>query len=211
MIEDVYKKRTKCSVFTDEIPDFDMVKNLMEKTHALVASKQNLMPYKIHVLGPDCKKYKEELYKLTVNAVDKKWTKTKANRQVFAPYVLIFTARLASPNISVQKKIEEGHSYQACFPETYLNSGALHTACIEVGMWSKIFTGLCLENNIDVGYTKCFRSWSKSNNVKWPTLPFVQDPPLFIMSVAYHDIRYRSFNPEEIKPDFDEVVCFEHE
>ena len=212
MIEDIYAKRQKVINYKKDGPSSELMHELIHKTYELVASKQNLMPYKIHVLGPDCKKYKEELYKLTTKAVDEKYFRTTANVQVFAPWVLIFTARLAEPNEFVYKCIhEEGHSYQPCFPETYLNSGPIRTTCIEIGMFAKIFTGLCLEQDIDISYTKCFRSWpnNKVKDPEWAGLPFVNDPPLFVMVAGYRQEHVHI--PGETKPDFDEVVCFEHE
>ena len=211
MIEDIYAKRVRGNRYKKESPAPKLMRELIYKTHKLVASKQNLMPYRIHVLGPDCKKYKEELYKLTVKAVPKNFFRTVANTQIFAPWVLIFTIRLATPNYFVKKSIEEGHSYQSCFPESYLKSGPVELACIEIGMWSKLFTGLCLEQDIDVSYTKCFRTWpnKKEKDCEWSQLPFVVDPPLFIMTAGYHE--HPSHVIGETKPDFSDVVCFEHE
>ena len=205
MLEDIYAKRGRSNRYKDESPAPELIHELIYKTYKLVASKQNLMPYRIHVLGPDCKKYKEELYKLTTTAVPEPFFRTTKNTQVFAPWVLIFTARLADPNESVQKLIEKNHQYKCCFPETYLESGPLRTACIEIGMWSKLFTGLCLEQDMDVSYLKCFKSWSSD----WSQLPFVVDPPLFVMAVGYH--KNQKHITGETKPDYSEVVCFEHE
>jgi len=203
MIEEIYKKRRKVKRFLNEAPDHNLIVDLMQKTHSLVPSKQNLMPYKIHVLGPKCLKLKDELYHLTTTASSDEYTQTKSNYQVYAPYVLIFTTRLAEPNEYVKRKIQEGHSYKSCFPETYLNTSVVNTACIEVGMWSKIFTGLCLENDIDVAYLKCFNS----NSEKWS---FIDERPLFVIGVGYK-VNHAPFTKGETKPDWNEVVCFEHE
>jgi len=201
MIEDVYKKRKKVRNFLNAAPDHDLIIDLMKKTHVLVPSKQNLMPYKIHVLGPDCVNLKDELYNLTTIAPDG-FTPSRANYQVYAPYVFIFTTRLAEPNASVKISIDAGLQYKACFPETYLNSGALQTACLEIGMWSKIFTGLCLENNIDVSYLKCFPSQPDN----WS---FINEIVLFAMSAGYRVKTNHHYG--ETKPDWNDVVCFEHE
>ena len=76
MIEDVYKKRVKIRDFSDRAPDHDLIVDLIKKTHVLVPSKQNLMPYKIHVLGLDCVKLKEEMYNLTTSASPDNFTKS---------------------------------------------------------------------------------------------------------------------------------------
>ena len=203
MIEDIYAKRELCKVFTKDIPDSDTMMSIIQKTHRLVPSKQNLMPYKIHVLGPDCVNFKEELFKIT-SGTD---SKVNTNFQVFAPYVLIFTCRLANPNPHVQRQIENGHQYKSCFPETYNSNSCVRKAYLEVGKWSTIFSGLCLEKSIDISYTKCF-SFDKKD---WTTLPFVKDNPIFVVSAGYHDKTQVMKIPGETKPDFDEVVCFEHE
>tara|TARA_Y100000289_G_scaffold44485_1_gene44383 strand:+ start:2078 stop:2707 length:630 start_codon:yes stop_codon:yes gene_type:complete len=209
MIEDVFKKRRRCTVFTDKAPPYDLMMSIINKTYDLVPSKQNLMPYKIHVLGPDCLKYKDELYKLTQCASDGEYTPTAANTQCFAPYVFIFTLRLAEANGFVERKVGEGHFYQSIWPETYKNSGNIKTACIEIGLWSMLFTGLCLENDIDVMYTLCFPSWTNDEKSNWPELPFVKEQPLLVMSAGYAHTHSKLLG--ETKPDIDDMVCFEHE
>lgn len=202
MIEDVYKKRIKVRNFLDKCPDHNLIVDIMKKTHNLVASKQNLMPYKIHVLGPECVKLKQELYNLTIAAAPDNFTPSKANYQVYAPYVFIFTTRLAEPNASVKISLSKGHALQACFPETYLSRRAVQTACLEIGMWSWHFTGLCLENDIDVAYLKCFNS--DHNN--WS---FIDEEPLFGIAAGYK--LKDAYNRLETKPNWNDVVCFEHE
>ena len=52
-------------------------------------------------------------------------------------------------------------------------------------MFANKLSELCLENNLDVSYTKCFSSKSKD----WiETLPFVDTMPIMIMSIG--KIRY---------------------
>ena len=94
MVEDVYKKRRQIRYFSDKVPPKELVDDLLHKTYELVPSKQNLMPYKIHVIGPDQKVEKEKLYYLSTKA----GSNTMTNYQVDAPYNLIFTMRLAFPN-----------------------------------------------------------------------------------------------------------------
>lgn len=202
MIEDVYKKRKKVRYFLDKCPDHNLIVDIMKKTHNLVASKQNLMPYKIHVLGPECVTLKKELYTLTTTAAEENYTQATGNYQVYAPYVFIFTSRLAEPNEYVENAIGRGNVFHACFPETYRHSGPIRTACIEIGMWSKIFTGLCLENDIDVAYLKCFNN----NPDNWS---FIDEDPLFVICAGYR--QYFERHVDESKPNWNDVVCFERE
>ena len=177
---------------------------MIEKTHNLVASKQNLMPYKIHVLGPECVELKKELYVLTTSASSKEHTQTTTNYQVYAPYVFVFTNRLVdNPNEKVENAISKGYPFHNCFPETYQNENSLQTACVEIGMWSKIFTGLCLENNIDVSYLKCFND----NPNDWS---FINEVPLFVMCAGYRQFSDSERHILETKPDLNDVVYFEN-
>lgn len=169
-----------------------------------MASKQNLMPYKIHVLGPECVELKKELYALTTSATVKQGhTQTTDNYQVYAPYVFVFTNRLVDPNEKVEKSISQGYPFYNCFPETYQNKNCLQEASLEIGMWSKIFTGLCLENNIDVSYLKCFND--DPNN--WS---FINEKPLFVMCAGYRKFTNSERHILETKPDWNEVVYFEN-
>ena len=109
-IERLLDSRRQVRVFDDiNIPDKSLIRNLLNTTHRLVPSKQNLLPYKVHVLGPECKKEKLILYNLSkLND-----SKDIHNTCSLAPYVLIFTNRLAKTNPAVQKRIDKkGHD---CF------------------------------------------------------------------------------------------------
>jgi len=100
MIEELLNKRKQINIFRDDIyPEKELIENLLEKTHKLVPSKQNLMPYQVLVLGPDQAEAKTKLYKLASNIHDSDSyvTNTPYNLQLLAPYVLLFTQRLALP------------------------------------------------------------------------------------------------------------------
>ena len=34
-----------------------------------------------------------------------------------------------------------------------------HNISLEIGMFAKVLTGLCLENNLGVSYQLCFKDW----------------------------------------------------
>ena len=115
-IEEILDSRRQIKVFDDiKIPDKSLIKNLLDKTHKLVPSKQNLLPYKVHVLGPECKKEKQILYDLS-KLNDPEDTHNTCS---LAPYVLIFTNRLAKPNTAVQRRIDRGGDFSKETRETY--------------------------------------------------------------------------------------------
>ena len=114
-IEDIYDSRRQVKVFDEfRIPKKSLIKGLLDKTHTLVPSKQNLMPYRVHALGPSCYKQKQILFDLSKeNDPD-----DHHNTQILAPYVLIYTLRLAKPNPAVLVRIDmDGHDYSMCDPE----------------------------------------------------------------------------------------------
>ena len=114
MIEEIYKKRRKVKRFLHEAPDHNLIVDLMQKTHSLVPSKQNLMPYKIHVLGPKCLKLKDELYHLTTtassepNTIDsssfegRSVTITPVTLRSVSSLYMIFMPSLTLPNLSLK-------------------------------------------------------------------------------------------------------------
>ena len=59
-IEQLFESRQQVKRFNHiKIPDKTLIQSLLEKTWRLVPSKQQLMPYKVHILGPKCAKEKE--------------------------------------------------------------------------------------------------------------------------------------------------------
>ena len=55
MMEKLFETRYQVYTYSDKIPDENLVKEIINKTYKITASKQNIVPYKIHVLGPSCK------------------------------------------------------------------------------------------------------------------------------------------------------------
>lgn len=208
MIEDLYKKRKQIKDFSDKLPPEGLVEDLIYKTYQCVPSKQNLMPYKIHVIGPEDKKTKEALYELASFTADD-YVGTRANRQVFAPYNLIFTNRLAFPNDWVLNKLNNGHRNASCDPDDYDKWGSRIGSTVEVGLFASILVGLCMENDLDISFLRCFPPWHSD---LWKKLPFVDQFPILGLCIGYKDENKKMHvRPGETKPDFDEVVYFEHE
>lgn len=211
MIEEIYKIKKQIRVYNeDRIPDINLINSIIEKTYNLVPSKQNLMPYKIHVLGPECKEEKECLYDLTTHTE----ANVKHNRAVFAPYVLIFTNRIVDDtNEAVLDRLEKGHPVQGvCDPKKFMNKGPLIQTSIEVGMYSSILAGLCLENKLDISFIKCFKSWYGINADRgdWIKLPFVRYTPLMLMCIGYRDEKrnWDLKHEKEFKPNIKNVINF---
>tara|TARA_B100000029_G_C17473699_1_gene922904 strand:+ start:60 stop:638 length:579 start_codon:yes stop_codon:yes gene_type:complete len=178
----------------DKIPEKDLIDSLLKKTFEIVPSKQSLVPYKIIVLGPDSKLKKE------MQQASK--TYYQPAYELDSPYVIVFTERkITKPNPSVQRRIWKKHPY-----DKILNIGSgLKEKSIEVGMFATIFTELCLENELSIGYTLCFPD---KINEQFKDEFMITDPFL-IMSIGYSYQKRSLKAKDEYKPDIDEVICYE--
>ena len=199
VIEKLLSKRKQVRQYSvEKIPNLEDVNRIINKTYDLVASKQSLVPYKITVLGPHKKEEKQELYNLSV-----KNDGGHGNENIFAPYVLCFTNRLVdNPNLSVKRKVAKGHRYDLLDPEKYRTRGM--EVGIEVGMFSKILTSLCMEYDFDVSYLLCFSDSASQQ------LSFLDDKLIFSLQIGYQkssDIKDKFLkDADEYKPDITEIV-----
>lgn len=181
MIE-LLKRRYQVKKYTDDIPDYELIKDLIEQTYDVVASHRNLVPYKIHVLGPDCEDEKQNILEETTHRIG-----GGGNINILAPYNLIFTNRLVTnPNGYVKYLISKGHPYIATDVDRYKDN---KDVLIEIGMFSAILTSLCIEHNLGVSYQRCLLSdWT-----------YEGEPVIFSMQTGYpaHErIELRDFKPE---------------
>tara|TARA_B100000900_G_scaffold354841_1_gene323772 strand:- start:417 stop:992 length:576 start_codon:yes stop_codon:yes gene_type:complete len=189
IMEKLFETRYQVYQYTDKIPDKTLAENLIEKTFKLTASKQNIMPYKVHVLGPDCKEEKKKIYDHV-----QKVTGGGHNLNIHAPYNLIFTTRLVTnPSSHVQQLIDEGHDQPCTDPQKYKKDK--HNISLEIGMFAKILTGLCLENELGVSYQLCFKDWQYEN-----------EEVLFSMQFGY-PLTTR-LEKGDYKPHIDDVIKF---
>jgi len=225
-LEEIFSRRKQIRLFDNKnFPDKSVIQSLLNKTHSCVASKQNLMPYKVHVLGPECIKQKRELYELTSKTETPKGKLMAGdlhNLNMFAPYVLVFTHRLAKPNPATQRRIDRGEYYSVCDPKRYKVENT-DLVCMEIGMFSSILAGLALEKDIQVSYLKCFPHWPKWQYV-WKAmnhLAFVDETPYLTMQLGYKKTKgdfdkdigefakentYDGASVEEFKPHPDDVI-----
>ena len=203
-IQNLFEKRDFIKNYIDKSPPKELINKLIEKTYYLVPSKQNLVPYSLNVFGPECIKQKEEMVKLTT----RKYHDKNPNIQLLAPYVILFNARLTKPNKWVESLIKKGHSYNSCNKDKYLNDRALRDVLLEIGMFTTILTGLCLENKIDTAYTLCQFSKKTKQNL-------FDDVCLFIMSLGYRknyytkDWKKQHYEKRgEVKPKIEDIVIW---
>ena len=211
MIEELFSKRKQINFFRDDLyPKEELIKSLLEKTYEAVPSKQNLMPYEVLVLGPDQAEAKTKLYNLAgkkyydatnIHDSESNFTKPPQNFQLLAPYVLLFTQRLALPaNKTTMARLRRGHRYQVCDPEKYKKAIIIPT--IEIGMFMTTLTALCMENNIDVAYTGCL----PNSETSYKNIEYVNEKVYVAMSLGYEKIYVKI--EDEDKPRLDEVITW---
>ena len=144
-------------------------------------SKQNLLPYKVKVLGPEQKKLKRKFEDIIVantpgGGGDKNYNVSSA------PYDLLFTTRLVEPSEHIQKRIDKGHPYKLCDIHQYKWQKIEYS--IEIGMFASVLTGLCMENNIDVAYLLCFPNEQEHYN----KFPLDGENLIFSMQLGFRDV-----------------------
>ena len=176
-------------------------------------SKQNFMPYRIHVIGPDAQEWKDKLYAMCLrnedtvdNLSDEQLIKRYEHRPpsyhsiTNCSYALIITQRLVTkPNVCQQKRLDKGHVAEQMDPK---KQDAINSiASFEVGLFCNALQYYLLQKNIDSCYTGCFRN----NKENWKTLPFVTETPIMIMTIGKGKV-YTWQDPENLRPTLDEIV-----
>tara|TARA_B100001093_G_scaffold226966_1_gene217518 strand:+ start:646 stop:1254 length:609 start_codon:yes stop_codon:yes gene_type:complete len=194
---EIFNKRRQIKNFKSEVPKKEIIEEILQKSFDVVPSKQNLIPYKVVVLGPNNPIEKDILEDLTSLAI-------VDNRKVFhnAPYIIFFSTRLSKPNKLVRHLMDKGHSYPKCDINKYKENSTLLDVNIEIGMFATIFTALCNEKNIDVGYCSCYVQ--NDNRFAKHLLIDTEDKILFVLYVGYDDNTRK--NTSEEKPKIDEVI-----
>lgn len=204
------------------------IDNALEYAWKVTPSKQNFMPYKVHVLSPEAEGHKQILYnKALIQQARGSGIKIKNSKalqkydqrlknddmQPFfrnlktAPYVFIFAQRVEDePNPFQQHNINYGLTY--CQTE---NSDPGHAhgkdiARIEIGMFSANLASHLLTNKIDVSFTQCFPgeldTWTEKE------FKFLKDDVLLIMTAGKGKIYRRDLKSQEkdLKPNFKRIV-----
>ena len=84
--------------------------------------------------------------------------------------------------------------------------------CIEIGMFSSILTGYCMEENLSVSYTLCMPppkykvngDWIPNN--EWKMFGFQPGQVLFSMSIGYSDQEKSGRSEDEVKPPVENIL-----
>jgi len=213
MIFETFKKRRAVLEYdtASNIP-MAMINNLLRQAWQVTPSKNNFMPYTIHVLGPQHQHYKNLAYQNCLNNegrsdgtdIIKKYAKYPPfySNILSCSYLLIFTQRLEDqPNLYQIDAMRRGCTFECTKEETL--EAAYTGAALEVGMFSDVFGGLCQEKSIDVSSVLCF-----SRNLDyWSEFPFVTRKPIMLMTAGKAKV-YKGTNSINLRPEFERIVNF---
>lgn len=206
-IFNLFKKRRQIRWAWDQerIPSKELIDNLIETTFDVAPSKQNLFPFKIHIIGPKNNKDNHTVGKICAlykNGSVNQWQMEEAPHPNHkAPWVLIFELRKCEPNDFVIKhgmKYEGGGKRFTQTDERFRGPTNSNLACIEVGMFLKILAGQCLENDLHISYIKSFPEWNwsaikneyrkdtnKGSGIDWSALPYIKEMPIIVAQIGF--------------------------
>lgn len=198
----------------------ELVNDLLQRAWKVTPSKNNFMPYEVHVLGPTHQNLKDKTYKLCLKNESKcdnvddvettRYTESKPNfwNIISCSHLLIFTQRVEdNPNPWQKYLISQGRTYsqtdESKIADHYSN------ALLEIGFFSNTFAALCIESEIDISFTLCFPSDIKD----WEQdFKFLKHPPRLLMTIG-KGLVYRQpiddpIEKLDLKPDYSRIVNF---
>ena len=226
-VMDIIGKRKHVYVYKeDDIPSAHDIKEILLKAWQITPSKQNIMPYKVSVLGPDARETKSKIYnKVVGNHVYmeaeglKEGAITHVSNKINPhyrhvldnPYLIVFSQRVCTDkdiNPFYKRQIEQGHFMEQAsinWVERIKSSTA-----VEVGLFAQNVAAFCLDKGLDYSFTVCFPGDVK----KWADISFVEHPVLLLMSIGKAKVYRRDFLPQggsdqDYKTAFENVVQFE--
>ena len=210
MIEDIFKKRFHVQDFNDKIPDKSLIQDMITRTYQCVPSKQLVVPYAVTILGPDKKDEKTRFYEFCRDETGLSNDQIKDNnagaKLYNAPYVLIFTTRVIE-NLSKSMSIQYQKS-EWCWPAIQTPHKLTSAHYIEIGMFSIILAGMCIENNLASSFSLLF---PRDGYQGWEKMEFIKGRVLFCMTLGYTDMTSpisRVANGDECRPPIKDIINF---
>jgi len=256
-IEKLFSKRRQIRSAWDpnRMPSRELIYDLLRRTQKVTASKQNLYPYKIHAFGPDNLKEKrivEQICCLYTEGSVNNFNQSVEEHMVqrtnnnMPGWYLVFELRKCIPNTFIKEYSEmfKGDSpyvtptddvqgtasrFGQISEERFRESTNKALACIEVGMFTKVLAGLCLENELAISYIKSFPEWTwkgqsktyskntNKNGLDWDSLPQITEAPILVVQIGYKGnmidpLQTNAFDKNksllEDKPSLDQIVRF---
>lgn len=219
MIFDILQKRKHVILYDkNDIPTEETVKDILWHAWKTTPSKQNMMPYRIAVYGPDRQKEKSSAWKKVASNhyyAEKRGTEKGRIKEPSyeinlyyehiqdAPWLLIFQYRVCDwcPPFYVQG-IKDGHYMEQMYRDDVLQS---RTVLFEAGLFASNIATLCLEKDIDISYCGC---WPKKVE-EWKDVPGIEENIIMLMTLGKGDYYRREKLEREGNSHLDYKVAFE--
>ena len=221
---DLLEKRHHVRTYKDKVPSKDKIEFALWQAWKTTPSKNNAMPYKVIVYGPEHKEEKAKAWKMCAEnhkdaekrAVQRgEATKTEGGKPnpyyehiKLNPYLFCIHAQPREPNNFYKRRVELGMFFDQAWPSRV--NKFIDTTAVEVGMFIQNLSSYLLEQNIDVSYTSCFGRDIK----KWHDMGLKDADyrPIVLMSAGYSEVyRYKLKTSmykgvEDIKPEYEEII-----
>lgn len=214
----------------DMIPSKASIERALWKAWKTTPGKNNAMPYKVHVWGPDMEMHKEAIHNLAIkshrnteleavknpmlpNTVTQEDDFPEGNfpnpfyeHIAYNPYLFTIHSRISTPNKWYEERIKEGHHYD----QGYDIEKIIDSVSVEVGMFASNLGYYLLEEGLDISYNSCF----VRNVEEWHEVGLhnVKTRPITMISCGYAE-RYREEDLKQMgklewdrKPIFDDIV-----
>ena len=221
---DLLEKRHHVRTYKDKVPSKDKIEFALWQAWKTTPSKNNAMPYKVIVYGPEHKEEKAKAWKMCAEnhkdaekrAVQRgEATKTEGGKPnpfyehiKHNSYLFCIHAQTRNPNKFYEKQVELGMFFDQAWPSRV--DRYIDTSAVEVGMFIQNLSSYLLEQNIDVSYTSCFfRDIKKWHDIGLRDADY---RPIILMSAGYSELyRYEVLKSygrekEDIKPEYKEII-----
>jgi hypothetical protein len=224
---DLLEKRHHVRTYKDEVPSKEKIEFALWQAWKTSPSKNNAMPWKVCVYGPDKHKEKELIHTIIHNshkqaereAVGRKEaTRTEGGRVnpyyehiKYNPYLFCVHAQPREPNEFYKRMVKLGMYFDQAWASQI--DRFIDTSAVEAGMFIQNLSSYLLEQNIDVSYTSCFsRDMKKWHKVGLTAADY---RPIILMSAGYakryrYEILKLSMNrkdvKDDIKPEYEDVI-----
>ncbi len=209
----------------DKVPPKELIDKALWKAWKTTPSKNNGMPYKVFVFGPEKQKEKELVHDMVhknhirsendaVKAGFATRTEGGAPNPYYAhvkepgAYLICIHCEPREPNKFYEEQVENGMFYDQAFPE-YIDR-FIDTTAVEVGMFIANLGLYLLEENLDISYNSCFMR----DHQKWLDvgLDHAKYRPVITMTVGYADVyRYEDVQKwekvkDDLKPEYEDMI-----
>ena len=216
-------KRKHVFRYTDQIPDRKIIEDCLYKAWKTSPSKNNAIPYKVYVWGPEHKEEKIKIHKLVqkrhheveLKAVEdgkQKITQGGIENPYYRhvkdnPYLFTIHRRLSTPNKFYQEQIKKGHWFDQGDP-TRIDRN-IDIAAVEVGLFAQNLTYYLLEKGLDMSYNSTF---ARDAN-RWKEMGLnTEHKPITMISCGYaKSYRYEILEKEgksdwDKKPELEDII-----